>query len=396
LKFKMQNVKVKIFNTGYLLSAIGLFFYSFTQIDLGLTLSRVSVWQTAEKFFKSIGYFNRPMSALIFIIITLLLFTFYLLILNNIRKKEISRKTIWSLIIATTVILTFSYNAFSYDLFNYMFDAKIVTFYNQNPFVYKALDFPGDPMLSFMHWTHRLYPYGPTWLGLTVPLSFLGMQVFLPTFFLFKIMISATFLGTVYFISRILQKISPENELFGVAFFALNPLVIIESLVSAHNDITMIFFAMWALYLLMINKYVRSTILFILSVGTKFATLLLVPVFVVIYFLKKYKREINWERMMLLSIVSMLAAVFVVTLRTTFQPWYLLYVLPFVAIVPNKYYVIIPTVIISFAASLQYLPFLYLGNWDSPVPSILFWMTIGSFVLSLLSTVAWKFKKVLR
>ncbi|OGH24732.1 MAG: hypothetical protein A3B47_00570 [Candidatus Levybacteria bacterium RIFCSPLOWO2_01_FULL_39_24] len=392
----MQNVKVKIFNTGYLLSAIGLFFYSFTQIDLGLTLSRVSVWQTAEKFFKSIGYFNRPMSALIFIIITLLLFTFYLLILNNIRKKEISRKTIWSLIIATTVILTFSYNAFSYDLFNYMFDAKIVTFYNQNPFVYKALDFPGDPMLSFMHWTHRLYPYGPTWLGLTVPLSFLGMQVFLPTFFLFKIMISATFLGTVYFISRILQKISPENELFGVAFFALNPLVIIESLVSAHNDITMIFFAMWALYLLMINKYVRSTILFILSVGTKFATLLLVPVFVVIYFLKKYKREINWERMMLLSIVSMLAAVFVVTLRTTFQPWYLLYVLPFVAIVPNKYYVIIPTVIISFAASLQYLPFLYLGNWDSPVPSILFWMTIGSFVLSLLSTVAWKFKKVLR
>jgi len=99
---------------------------------------------------------------------------------------------------------------------------------------------------------------------------------------------------------------------------------------------------------------------------------------------------------MLLSIVSMLAAVFVVTLRTTFQPWYLLYVLPFVAIVPNKYYVIIPTVIISFAASLQYLPFLYLGNWDSPVPSILFWMTIGSFVLSLLSTVAWKFKKVLR
>src|SRR3989304_2301996 len=124
---------------------------------------------------------------------------------------------------------------------------------------------------------------------------------------------------------------------------------------------------MWALYLLMINKYVRSTILFILSVGTKFATLLLVPVFVVIYFLKKYKREINWERMMLLSIVSMLAAVFVVTLRTTFQPWYLLYVLPFVAIVPNKYYVIIPTVIISFAASLQYLPFLYLGNWDSPM-----------------------------
>src|SRR3990167_8554688 len=237
----MQNVKVKIFNTGYLLSAIGLFFYSFTQIDLGLTLSRVSVWQTAEKFFKSIGYFNRPMSALIFIIITLLLFTFYLLILNNIRKKEISRKTIWSLIIATTVILTFSYNAFSYDLFNYIFDAKIVTYYNQNPYLHKALDFPGDPMLSFMHWTHRLFPYGPTWLGLTVPLSFIGMHFFLPTFFLFKMLISMSFLGTVFFIGKILRKVYPDNEVFSVAFFALNPLIIIESLVSSHNDIVMMF-----------------------------------------------------------------------------------------------------------------------------------------------------------
>ena len=77
---------------GYLISVVGLFFYSFMQIDLGLTLSQVSVWQTAEKFFKNIGYFQRPLSSFIFIIIVLLLFAFYLLILNAVRKKEISKK----------------------------------------------------------------------------------------------------------------------------------------------------------------------------------------------------------------------------------------------------------------------------------------------------------------
>src|SRR3990167_481445 len=132
--FKVQSSKFKVSIVGYLIAVVGLFLYSFTQIDLGLTLSQVSVWQTAEKFFKNIGYFQRPFSSFLFISIVLLLFTFYLLILNAIRKKEISKKTIWFLIISITILLTFSYNAFSYDLFNYIFDAKIVTYYNQNPY----------------------------------------------------------------------------------------------------------------------------------------------------------------------------------------------------------------------------------------------------------------------
>jgi len=395
-KFSIFNFQFSIWTVGYLLSVVGLFLYSFTQIDLGLTLSRVSIWQTAEKLFKNIGYFQRPLSSILFTIIILLLFIFYLLILNNIRKKEISKKTIWTLIIVTAVILTFSYNAFSYDLFNYMFDAKIITYYNQNPYLHKALDFPGDPMLSFMRWTHRLYPYGPTWLGLTVPLSFLGLQFFLPTFFLFKIMISVTFLGTAFFIGRILQKFSPRDELLGVAFFALNPLVTMESLVSAHNDIVMMFLAMCSIYLFLNNKYVRSIIFLISSVGVKFATALLIPVFALIYFLQKSKKSINWEKIILFIIILMIGAVLSATLRTNFQPWYLLYVLPFAALAPNKYYIVIPTVIISFFAAFQYLPFLYLGNWDNPVPVISFWMMIIAIALALCFTMAWRLKKVIR
>src|SRR3989344_172434 len=217
--FKVQSSKFKVSIMGYLISVVGLFLYSFTQIDLGLTLSQVSIWQTAVKFFKNIGYFERPLSSLFFVGIVLLLFIFYLFILNAIHKKKVSKKNVWFLIIAAAVILTFSYNAFSYDIFNYIFDAKIVTYYHQSPYLYRALDFQGDPMLSFMHWTHRLYPYGPIWLGLTVPLS-VGLKFFLPTFFLFKALMSLSFLGTAFFIGKILKKFFQGNEVFGIAFFA--------------------------------------------------------------------------------------------------------------------------------------------------------------------------------
>ena len=391
-KFQISNFKFVII--GYLLIIIGLFFYSFTQVDLSLTLSQWSIWQVVQKFSQHIGYFQRPLSSFFFSAIVLTLFIFYLVILYEVHKKKISKKTIWFLIIATTVILTFSYNAFSYDLFNYMFDAKIVTYYNQNPYVHKALDYASDPMLSFMHWTHRVFPYGPVWLALTVPLS-IGLKFFLPTFFLFKILISMSFLGTVFFIGKILQKFSLKDELFGVAFFALNPLVIIESLVSAHNDIVMMFFAMVAVYLLMNKKYVRSLILLILSIGVKFATAFVLPIYLLVYFFEK-KKMVNWKIIFSLITILMIIPVILASYRTNFQPWYLLNILPLAALVSRNYYIFIPSVILSLFSTFEYLPFLYLGNWDNPVPSILFWMTTSSIVLSLLFTIVWGLKKVVK
>ena len=386
----------KISTIGYLVGAIGLFLYSFTQVDLDLTLSRWSVWQIIEKYFQHIGYFQRPLSSFLFTGIILLLFFFYLMILKSIKKGKMKKKELWSLIILVTVILAFSYNAFSYDLFNYIFDAKIVTHYFQNPYLHKALDYPGDPMLSFMHWTHRLYPYGPVWIILTIPLSFVGLQFFLPTFFLFKIFISACFLGTVYFIGKILQKSKPQDELFGVAFFALNPLVIVESLVSAHNDIVMMFFGMWAVYLLMNMRYVRSIILFALSVGVKFATAAIFPVYALIIYLQKKNKKVNWQLMFVFMAIFMIVPIILASFRTSFQPWYLLDILPFVALVSTSYYAFIPGVIISLFAVFEYLPFLYTGNWDNPVPLILFWMTTCSIILSLLFTAGWYAKKMIK
>ncbi len=374
--------KITIISFLYIVIILFLFFYSYSQVDLSLTLSRASVFQYVEKLFQYVGYFNRPLSSVFYILLLLFLYGFYIVFLILADKKVISLKFLWTIIILTAGILTFSYNAFSYDLFNYIFDAKIVTHYHVNPYFYRALDFPHDPMLSFMHWTQRTYPYGPLWLFLTVPLSFIGFQYFLVTFFLFKTFIALCYVGCVYFLLKILQRIKPSEAMFGTMLFALNPLVLIEALVSAHNDITMMFFSILALWYLLEKKSFVSYMALLISVGTKFATVFLLPVFVFISFLFRKNKKIDWQFVFLLCSIFMIIPIILASMRTNFQPWYLLYVLPFTALVGKKYYGIIPSIIMSFFSLLQYVPFLYTGNWNSPIPSILFWLNFLGIMLS--------------
>ncbi len=361
----------------WLVAAISLLLYSFTQVDLSLTLSQVSVWQGIQKSFQYVGYFNRPLSAGIFVAIMSLMFVLYIYTVNQAAKKLIDLKKIMVIVVLVSGVLFFSYNAFSHDLFNYIFDAKIITQYNENPYEHKALDYPGDPMLSFMHWTHRTYPYGPIWLALTVPLSYLGFGIFLVTFYLFKMLIVISFIGSVLFVGKIAKKLN-INEAMAVSAFAFNPLVLTESLVSAHNDIVMVFLALLSIYLFIEKRYVTSFITLVASIALKYATALIIPA-IIARGLFKASREMFFY----ILILSMIFAVLFATYRTNFQPWYLLYVIPFAAFLYNKYFIAIPLVILSIAGLSQYLPYLYIGDWNPPVPALLVNIMIAGIGLSI-------------
>jgi hypothetical protein len=397
VKYQMPNIKwgkslLRFSTLFYPIVLFALFLYSFTQIDLGLALTRFPFLYGIQRGFQYIGYFNRPLSTTIYIVLLLLLFVLYGAFLWLAHKEKISRKQAWKLFFVTAGILVFSYNAFSYDLFNYIFDAKIVTYYHQNPYEHKALDYPQDPMLSFMHWTHRVYPYGPVWLGMTIPLSFLGMHYFLPTFFLFKVLITGCYLGTIYFIGRVRDTVVPHDSVFAMIFFGLNPLVIIESLVSAHVDIVMMFIAMASVYLLVKKRYFISILLLLLSIGVKFATVFLLPVFLTILVLQIMKEKVPWRYVFLTAIACMLLAVLASSQKSgNFQPWYILLVLPIASLIGRLSYVLLPTIIISLISLGAYIPFLFLGNWDTPVPTILTWLYVCGITLSIIAPVVYYF-----
>ncbi|MEK6867260.1 MAG: transposase, partial [Nanoarchaeota archaeon] len=98
----------------------------------------------------------------------------------------------------------------------------------------------------------------------------------------------------IYRLEKIAKKTKVIDPLFAVAFFALNPLVIIECLVSSHNDIVMIFFVLLALYYAVYEKYKRSILFYLVSVSIKFATVFAFPIFFYHYFKKKQTQYLNF------------------------------------------------------------------------------------------------------
>lgn len=359
----------KYFFGVFALLLISLFLFSFTQVDLGLTLSRASYLTQVQQFFQHIGYFNRPLAAFLYIAIIIGLFFCFFYLLKN--YKRLSRRVVWSLVIMTTIILAFSYNAFSYDIFNYIFDAKIITGYGLNPYGHKALDFPTDPMLSFMHWTHREYPYGPAWLALTVPISYIGLQVFTLTFFLFKVLMALSFLGTVYFIEKIMRKIQPERATQAIIFFALNPFIFIESLVSGHNDIVMMFFCMMGIYLLAVKRFYWGILLILISAAIKYVTVLLIPLVFLLTIASNKKVKIEWDIVFQIFVFVLCFGIGAATLRTHFQPWYLLFIFPILSLLVEKKHYLYPSIILSIGALTMYVPYLYLGNDSYSITNLL-------------------------
>ncbi len=374
---KARQYMPLILLAGHGIGALALLFYSFTQIDLALTLSRANVVQAVQRQFQYIGFFNRPLSTVLYLGILIWLFVWYVFTVWATVKQRLSAGQIWRLVGAVTFLLVFSYPAFSYDIFNYMFSAKTVVFYHKNPYVVIPLEFTGyEPWLSFMRWTHLPTAYTPLWILLTLPFYVLGLGTFILTLWSFKILAALFYLGTVLGIKRFLDRAAPKYALTGMIVFALNPLVLVESLVSAHNDIVMMCLAVWGLVLLQERKRFSGLLVVSLSVAMKLMTVFLLPVFV-----------LKWKRWMLLML--MFTGFVLVQFQRSVLPWYFLWVIPFVALLPESVPVFIVSLGFSIGLLLRYAAPIYYGNWNAPVPTIELWVTWIPVGIAVLLAAVW-------
>jgi hypothetical protein len=133
----------------------------------------------------------------------------------------------------------------------------------------------------------------------------------------------------------------------------------------------MFFLALVSLFLLIKKKILLALIFLVLSIGIKFVTIFLLPVFLWVMYQYLKNKEVNWEKVIFLILFLMTGAVLVASLRTNFQPWYLLYILPFAALLSYKTYIVQIVTLITLTALFNYIPFLYTGNWDPPIPTML-------------------------
>lgn len=345
--------------------------FSYAYVDLNLTLSTNSLSLAFIGSMQKLGYYQRPLASAVYIFLISLAFGLYCINLYLAKKNKISKNYVVKAIIISSLILIFAYPFLSSDIFNYVFDAKIITHYHLNPYTHKALDFPNDDWTRFMRWTHRYSPYGPIWLLISVIPSTLGLGKFVLNLFLFKLMMAAFNLLNVYLIYNIAQKVKNLNSLVPIVFYALSPLVLIEGIANGHNDVLVATSILLSIYLLQNKSNAKSIITILIGTLIKYVPILMAPSFI----FRKIEKKENFDRFIFTNFIIISLFTFVISTlqlnlpffssstQTQFQPWYLFWIIPLIALLP-KPYLIIPAIVISFGALLRYLPYLLYGDWS--------------------------------
>lgn len=359
----------------YFILSLSLFGFSFTQIDLSLTLSRASIWQFVQQGFQHIGFYQRPLATAWYLVTLAGFFGLYVGAIAAANRGVLTVKSVWRLIFIIAVTTVLSYPAFSYDMFNYMFTAKTVLIYQKNPYLVKPLDFTGvEPWLSFMRWTHLPSAYTPLWILSTLAPYLLGFGYLLLILWNMKLWIMLWYLGGAWAISRILAVVDPGKRPLGLVIYALNPLIIIESLGSAHNDIAMMTLALLAYYFYLKKQNWLSYVALSLSIAMKMMTFFLLPV----WFL-------GWNRRA--AVTFLFLGVALTMLQRELLPWYWVWIVPFVALIPREREVLAVSVAVSFGLTLGYAPYFYFGHYDQPATAyklLAVWVPIGLTALFLL------------
>lgn len=335
-----------------------------------------------------------------------LLVSYFLLLRQKINFNLQQLLVIWALVSSP---LLFANNALSHDVFNYMFNARMVLKYQVDPHVRVAQDFTYDPWTRFMHNIHTAAPYWYGWTGLSLPVVWLGQEIFLVTWIGFRAWNMLALAGLFFGIFRLLkqEKHSSQQATTRLSWLVFNPLIGVEILANAHNDAWMMMLAIWGMVLARESANKKSLskggwllgalILLALSISIKYVTVVLLPVYLWLAFpnlvdtilktvINVFKIDNYHELINPYSFAVFLLFVPLLTSRSQwFHPWYLVWALSFLPLISSKY---LWTGLVGFsvASLFRYYPWMLAGAFEY-TPSIHYQMRLITWLGGLTAAV---------
>jgi hypothetical protein len=169
--------------------------------------------------------------------------------------------------------------ALSPDVYAYVGYARLALVHHLNPYVatQRALIELHDVTAPFLRWPIAS-PYGPLWTLICIALE--GALSFAP---LVVAIVAMKLLGgaAVFAIAaggrRLAEQVAPGSGPRTFAALALNPLLLVEGVGNAHNDVVMMAAVIWLLVLAARGRILSALVLAGLATAVKFLPLLLVP-----------------------------------------------------------------------------------------------------------------------
>lgn len=130
-----------------------------------------------------------------------------------------------------------------------------------------------------------------------------------------RILIILADIGILYFGKKLLENLDQNPK--KIFWYFLNPFIIIELTGNLHFEAVMLFFMIWALYLLQQRKWIWAGVLFGISISVKLLPLLLLPLFFQWFMAKKeISISINLSKLITFYLIV------IATVTLTFMPFY--------------------------------------------------------------------------
>jgi len=159
----------------------------------------------------------------------------------------------------------------SQDVYSYIAYARMGVMHDLNPLTTLPTAIASDPIFSYLYWTNQPSAYGPTWTAITSLLQWLLLQLgfsgIIPMVIALRILGLLMHLGSVLLIWSICghlqysapgEYISRRRRKLATVAFAWNPLLLFEAVINAHNDTSLLFFILLALWFLVRTKHSPS------------------------------------------------------------------------------------------------------------------------------------------
>ncbi|MFM2293718.1 MAG: hypothetical protein RLZZ350_131 [Verrucomicrobiota bacterium] len=184
----------------------------------------------------------------------------------------------------------------SSDVFAYALYGRVAAVYHANPYDLAPVIAANDSFLKLFGQEYLPSWYGPVWTLISTALAKLGGEHVGLTVLLFRGTAVAGALTCAGLIWASLRRFAPERATQGLVFFLWNPLLVMETGLSGHNDSVMLALVLLAVWLHLRGWKTGAVVALTLSALVKFLTGMLVPLYVLLVLRELGAREQPWLR----------------------------------------------------------------------------------------------------
>jgi 4-amino-4-deoxy-L-arabinose transferase and related glycosyltransferases of PMT family len=206
---------------------------------------------------KETRQFTATMEWYAFLIITFVVYVlcaYFIYRLLKVHNDRRTRRLSYGLIIAVTLISCLFYLLapahIATDMYSYESYGRLMAIHGANPYFVPPSAFPQDITFRWLYWTKTTSIYGPIWMLISAALAFIGNPTQMSILLQYRCVALLAHLITTYLVYKGLRTLgrSERTVALGTLLYAWNPLVLVESVLGAHNDIVMVMFLVAGFY----------------------------------------------------------------------------------------------------------------------------------------------------